>query len=90
MYKRQVQNRIPEISEDIHSIDSALRAGFGWKEGPFEIWNYIGVKEGVELMKKFDLEPAKWVSEMISSNHNNFYSTKMDLMNVMIKRQNHT
>lgn len=71
-----VQNRIPEISEDIHSIDSALRAGFGWKEGPFEIWNYIGVKEGVELMKKFDLEPAKWVSEMISSNHNNFYSTK--------------
>ena len=71
-----VQNRIPEISEDIHSIDSALRAGFGWKEGPFEIWNYIGVKEGVELMKKFDLEPAKWISEMISSNHNNFYSTK--------------
>jgi 3-hydroxyacyl-CoA dehydrogenase len=45
-----VQNRIPEISDDITSIDSALKAGFGWKEGPFEIWNYIGVKEGVDLM----------------------------------------
>ena len=45
-----VQNRIPEISDDITSIDSALKAGFGWKEGPFEIWNYIGVKEGVNLM----------------------------------------
>ena len=42
-----IQNRVPEISDDIYSIDSALRAGFGWKEGPFEIWNYIGVKRAL-------------------------------------------
>jgi len=68
-----IQNRIPEISNDITSIDAALKTGFGWKDGPFEIWNYIGVKEGVELMKKFDLKPAEWINEMIKKNANNFY-----------------
>ncbi len=68
-----IQNRIPEISDDITSIDAALKTGFGWKDGPFEIWNYIGVKEGVELMKNFDLKPAGWINEMIKKNTNNFY-----------------
>ena len=68
-----VQNRIPEISNDIISIDAALKTGFGWKDGPFEIWNYIGIKEGVELMKKFNLTPARWINEMIEKNTNSFY-----------------
>ena len=68
-----IQNRIPEISNDIISIDAALKTGFGWKDGPFEIWNYIGVKEGVDLMKNFDLKPARWINEMIKKNTNNFY-----------------
>ena len=38
-----IQNRIPEISDSIVSIDEAMKAGFGWKDGPFEIWNYIGI-----------------------------------------------
>ncbi len=68
-----VQNRIPEISDDITSIDAALKTGFGWKDGPFEIWNYIGVKEGVKLMKEFDLKPVKWINEMVKKNNNTFY-----------------
>ena len=74
-----VQHRVPEISDDLHSIDSALRAGFGWKEGPFEIWNYLGVNEGVDLMKSFDFEPAEWITEMVSNNNNNFYKTNKGL-----------
>ena len=46
-----VQNRVPEISDEIYRIDDGLRAGFGWEHGPFEIWNEIGVAAGVELMK---------------------------------------
>ena len=68
-----VQNRIPEISDDITSIDAALKTGFGWKDGPFEIWNYIGVKDGVKLMKEFDLKPVKWINEMVEKNTNTFY-----------------
>ena len=70
-----VQNRVPEISDDIASIDSALKAGFGWKEGPFEIWNYIGVKEGVDLMKSFNLKASKWIEDIISKDINSFYKS---------------
>ena len=71
-----VQNRIPEISDDIISIDAALKTGFGWQEGPFEIWNYIGIKEGVELMKQFGLKPADWIKEIIAKEINSFYQVK--------------
>ena len=68
-----VQNRIPEISEDLVKIDEAMKAGFGWKEGPFEIWDYIGISKGKDLMSKFKLKTAKWIDEMIQSNHDSFY-----------------
>ena len=68
-----IQNRIPEISDSIVSIDEAMKAGFGWKDGPFEIWNYIGINEGKELMKLYGLETAKWVDDMLSNGHNEFY-----------------
>src|SRR6185437_10221594 len=40
-----------EIADDIVSIDQAMKWGFGWQQGPFEIWDAIGVKESVEKMK---------------------------------------
>lgn len=68
-----IQNRIPEISDSIVSIDEAMKAGFGWKDGPFEIWNYIGINEGKELMKVYGLETAKWIDDMLSNGYNEFY-----------------
>ena len=68
-----IQNRIPEISDSIVSIDQAMKAGFGWKDGPFEIWNYIGINEGKELMKVYGLETAKWIDDMLSNGYNEFY-----------------
>ena len=47
-----VSHRIPEISDVIYKIDDSLKAGFGWELGPFEYWDAIGVKEGIELAKK--------------------------------------
>ena len=68
-----IQNRIPEISDSIVSIDEAMKAGFGWKDGPFEIWIYIGINEGKELMKVYGLETAKWIDDMLSNGYNEFY-----------------
>ena len=68
-----IQYRIPEISDSIVSIDEAMKAGFGWKDGPFEIWNYIGINEGKELMKLYGLETAKWIDEILSNGYNEFY-----------------
>ncbi|NVJ89455.1 MAG: 3-hydroxyacyl-CoA dehydrogenase/enoyl-CoA hydratase family protein [Flavobacteriaceae bacterium] len=71
-----VQNRIPEISDELYRIDDGLRTGFGWEHGPFQIWDAIGVEKGVELMKAEGLEPAKWVTEMLANGETSFYTVK--------------
>ncbi|WP_026705080.1 3-hydroxyacyl-CoA dehydrogenase/enoyl-CoA hydratase family protein [Flavobacterium soli] len=71
-----VANRVPEITEDFYKIDDAMKAGFGWENGPFEIWDAIGVEKGIELMKAENLEPATWVTEMLASGNKSFYTIK--------------
>ena len=71
-----VQNRIPEISDELYRIDDGLRAGFGWEHGPFQIWDAIGIAKGVEIMKAEGKEPATWVTEMLAKGETSFYSVK--------------
>lgn len=71
-----VANRVPEITEDFYKIDDAMKAGFGWENGPFEIWDAVGVEKGIELMKAEGYEPAAWVTEMLASGNKSFYTIK--------------
>jgi 3-hydroxyacyl-CoA dehydrogenase len=71
-----VQNRIPEISDELFKIDDAMKAGFGWENGPFEIWDAVGVTKGIELMKAEGAEPATWITDMLASGATSFYSVK--------------
>jgi 3-hydroxyacyl-CoA dehydrogenase len=71
-----VSNRIPEITDDLYKIDDAMKAGFGWEHGPFQIWDAIGVEKGIEMMKAEGLEPNAWVNEMVASGILSFYSIK--------------
>ena len=45
--------RVPEITDDIVSIDNAMKWGFGWEMGPFELWDARGVERIVK----------DWISE---------------------------
>ena len=71
-----VQNRIPEISDELYRIDDAMKAGFGWENGPFEIWDAIGVEKGIDLMKAEGLQPAAWITEMLANGNSSFYTVK--------------
>ncbi|HXJ97337.1 MAG TPA: 3-hydroxyacyl-CoA dehydrogenase NAD-binding domain-containing protein [Gelidibacter sp.] len=71
-----VANRIPEITDDLYKIDDAMKAGFGWEHGPFQIWDAVGVEKGIALMKAEGLEPAAWVNEMIAAGSKSFYTIK--------------
>jgi 3-hydroxyacyl-CoA dehydrogenase len=53
-----------------------MKAGFGWENGPFEIWDAIGVAKGIEIMKAEGLEPNAWVNEMLASGNSSFYTIK--------------
>ncbi|WP_309612835.1 3-hydroxyacyl-CoA dehydrogenase/enoyl-CoA hydratase family protein [Flavobacterium sp.] len=69
-------NRVPEITDDFYKIDDAMKAGFGWENGPFEIWDAIGVQKGIELMEAEGLKPSAWVNEMMTSGNTSFYTVK--------------
>jgi len=71
-----VQNRIPEITDALYKIDDAMKAGFGWEHGPFQIWDAIGIEKGMELMKAEGFEPAAWVTTMIAGGETSFYTVK--------------
>ena len=71
-----VSNRIPEIADEIYKIDDAMKAGFGWENGPFEIWDAIGITKGIEMMKAEGQTPADWVIDMLASGNSSFYTVK--------------
>ncbi len=71
-----VSHRIPEITDELYKIDDAMKAGFGWEHGPFQIWDAIGIDKGLEFIKSEGLEAAHWIQEMKSSGVTSFYSVK--------------
>ncbi len=71
-----VTHRIPEISDELYKIDDAMKAGFGWEHGPFQIWDAIGLEKGLELLSAEGQKAAKWVDEMKSAGFDSFYSVK--------------
>jgi len=68
-----VSNRVPEISDNFVSIDNAMKSGFGWELGPFEIWDILGVKVGYDSAIKNGYQPANWVKKLIDSGNKSFY-----------------
>lgn len=71
-----VSNRIPEIADNLFQIDDAMKAGFGWEIGPFEIWDAVGVDKGLELVASIDKKAAAWVNEMLEAGVTSFYKTE--------------
>lgn len=75
-----VSNRVPEITDDFFRIDDAMRAGFGWEIGPFEVWDALGVRETIEKIKNEEKrlpgqrgEVAQWVHDMLAAGCESFY-----------------
>jgi 3-hydroxyacyl-CoA dehydrogenase len=64
---------VPEISDDILSIDRACRWGFLWELGPFETWDALGVRRSIERLKAEKVAVPKWVEEMLAAGCETFY-----------------
>nr|WP_276901423.1 3-hydroxyacyl-CoA dehydrogenase/enoyl-CoA hydratase family protein [Pedobacter kyonggii] len=71
-----VSDRIPEISDELYRIDDAMRAGFGWELGPFELWDAVGVQEAIEGMEQYGNKAAAWVHEMLGAGNTSFYKVE--------------
>lgn len=75
-----VSKRVPEITDHFYQIDAAMRAGFGWEIGPFEVWDALGVRETLEKIKAEEKrlpgqtgQVAAWVHDMLDAGCESFY-----------------
>jgi 3-hydroxyacyl-CoA dehydrogenase len=66
--------RVGEISDDIASIDDALRWGYNWELGPFETWDALGFAETVARMQKDGIALPESIVKMREAGASGFYS----------------
>jgi 3-hydroxyacyl-CoA dehydrogenase len=69
-------NRIPEIADHPYQIDHALKAGFGWDTGPFELWDILGIQPVLNRAEEMKLSTAKWIQDFVSAEEQSFYSIR--------------
>ncbi len=60
-------DRIGEVAGDAVSIDRAMKAGFNWELGSFELWDAAGVKSTVARMKSLGLPVSSRAEALLSS-----------------------
>ncbi|MBX6395714.1 MAG: 3-hydroxyacyl-CoA dehydrogenase, partial [Alicyclobacillaceae bacterium] len=68
--------KIPEIADDIVAIDQAMKWGFNWEIGPFELWDLLGVPETVERMRAEGEKIPPLVEELLARGHRSWYERK--------------
>jgi 3-hydroxyacyl-CoA dehydrogenase len=66
-------NRVPEISDSVVEIDRAMRLGFNWELGPFELWDEAGVESTVARMKKEGKPVSANVERLLASGQESWY-----------------
>jgi 3-hydroxyacyl-CoA dehydrogenase len=67
-------DRIGEVAADAPSIDQAMRAGFNWEMGPFEMWDAAGVVDSVARMKSMGIPVSGPALDLISTGRSSWYS----------------
>jgi 3-hydroxyacyl-CoA dehydrogenase len=65
---------VPEISDRIVEIDRAMRWGYGFALGPFELWDALGVPDTVERMRRDTCAIPESVERMLASGARTFYA----------------
>ncbi len=68
-------DRIGEVAGDAASIDQAMRAGFNWELGPFEMWDAAGVASTVERMKALGLPVSARVERLLAAGQESWYAS---------------
>ncbi|MDE0953727.1 MAG: 3-hydroxyacyl-CoA dehydrogenase/enoyl-CoA hydratase family protein [Candidatus Poseidoniales archaeon] len=62
---------VPEVSEDIYAIDGAMKVGYNWKKGPFEMMDAIGPKSMIKRLQESNREVPPFLS--LAAEKGSFY-----------------
>ena len=64
---------IPEIADDYYQLDDALRTGYAWDQGPFELWDNLGLDSAISMIEGCGDKVPDWISDMKNSGAESFY-----------------
>lgn len=67
--------RVPEIADRIVEVDRAMRWGFNWELGPFEIWDTLGVEPMALMLKMVGKTMPSSVTSLSASGKKTFYES---------------
>ena len=67
-------NNLLSIADNVVDVDNALKWGFGWDFGPFEILDAIGVEYFISRLKKEGKSIPSWLDKMFTSGFSSIYS----------------
>ncbi|MDC0901427.1 3-hydroxyacyl-CoA dehydrogenase NAD-binding domain-containing protein [Candidatus Pelagibacter sp.] len=65
---------VPGITKDFNDIDEAMRLGFNWAKGPFEMLEEIGVENFFNKIDEF--EGNEFLSNLSKSKNQDFYGSR--------------
>ncbi|HEY2510469.1 MAG TPA: 3-hydroxyacyl-CoA dehydrogenase/enoyl-CoA hydratase family protein [Polyangiaceae bacterium] len=65
--------RIPEITGNIVAVDDAMKWGYGWELGPFEVWDALGFAETTDRMQKDGIALPPSIAKMKEAGATGFY-----------------
>ncbi len=68
-------DRVGEVANDIPSIDSAMRAGFNWEMGPFEMWDAAGVAQTAGHMKALGIPVSARIETLLAAGKSSWYAS---------------
>jgi 3-hydroxyacyl-CoA dehydrogenase len=68
--------RVPEISDNVVDVDRAMRWGFGWELGPFEIMDAIGAKAFAGQVQKEGRTVPPVIEKVLASGRKGFYESE--------------
>jgi 3-hydroxyacyl-CoA dehydrogenase len=76
--------RVPEIADSPADIDRAIRWGFGWEAGPFEIWDALGFDTVNRALDDAEIAYPAWIEVMRKSGQPSFYKSEGGQTNVYV------
>src|ERR1700674_1657638 len=75
--------RVPEISDSVVDVDRAMRWGFGWELGPFEVLDTLGVSAFAAQIKKEGRTVPPAIEKLLAAGRKTFYSSEKGVTSVL-------
>lgn len=68
--------KLPEMANDILAVDRAMKWGYNWDLGPFEVWDSLGVEEVVKRLRAEGRAVPRVVEDLLARGYKSFYEKR--------------